>query len=1367
MKPHQAKDSTQPGGLNGRKTSLSQITSNFGFASPPLASRPGTRRRETTEGTPFPAGTLTSPSANRIFIRDETDLWFSRKDVKDNASIEDPSDDPVPLSIAAGLDSRGSNIGPTGQPAPQSATNKPAGFPFGSLGRSNTTVASMVTNASLWGASPTSAAGQSSMAFGNFALPGAGLEKAKFTSLRESRFANLMGSKESGDGGKNEAGGSTDVVGLSWRPRARADTDPFGGDEGRPALNHPSQHEASPQMPHSALEQPFDISLKGSAADFGMSGINVGNDDNAAPISPCDTNPYRSPAGERGTGEEESVSEKQQHNLAISSDAPASFGTLGRSFAPGGLDGSDRSQSSSAGPSKGLSGFPTAMGGWPSGPSVGTPDRDRQFSAFGGLFGAPGMTDIHSPPSVGVGLGGIFNNPSGPVGGSTGSLRSNKLSSILPSAMGSQTQDYGAESLGDSVPDLRNPIGSMGRSSTFGHDADGAMRPSRGGTFDGLFANPEMAKQTPIGTQAPGIPGSTVPAQEPGPPPSSNTGGTPPAAVRQMVMPDRMRWVYLDPQGNTQGPFTGLEMNDWYKGNFFSPDLRIKKVEDPEFEPLGHLIRRIGNSREPFLVPQVGIPHGPPPQQPFGAGGAGSGVIPPLPNAFPQFGRVLPAEEQNNLERRKQEEQMKMARQREYFAQHQAINKMGMGTMSGGALHHHSSAQSLQSQPSFGSISSPVGLPPPGPIGAGIPPPAAPAAPAAPAQTSNVSASDDFFGMPTGATQPPAQSGMGSSSLNLFIDDTAGHLTLDERKLLVANLKPSQAAVSRAPDPQQTASAMVQGPGQPLNTLQTSFKPTAQAEPGLRSQLPRTDQLEDDNLGYSARLREFEEYQKGADTGAIAQHHHHDAPVQKSVEVASDFSNDNLVTSPTSGFYTADAHAEKKRGKKGVVTKMEVEQQAQPPEEQLSLTQRVQKAQAAKQSVRDQPAWAKPQSSGLPMPFPPPISNTPLPAPTAQRTRSTLPDQFNRSPSETPETVVPQSVASQAAPPPPPPPPPLAPWAREPTDSHHKGPSLKEIQEAEALKAAQAEELAAAARKAALEQEAIREREKAAASNPILPTNSTWGHTSPVGGTSVNAMPNAWNKPGVIKGALSGIKESQPLKKIKNLAEIQREEEARKKKELAGQPAPVSSNPAGKSYATLASKQSQASPAQSGATSSSGGGWTTVSAGGKAKIPTVPAAQTRTGSAPKTAPLPTVRTSAQKATGRDSKLENYVAAKEEFKKWVTAELKRGMVSGIDASILMDMPIDDPTLISDIVYQHSSTIDGHHFAEEFVRRKRLADKGIVEKSLVPVPQSAKSLPGGGWNEVAKKGGHSKSEASGSSDLSQNSNFKVVSRRKGKK
>jgi len=188
---------------------------------------------------------------------------------------------------------------------------------------------------------------------------------------------------------------------------------------------------------------------------------------------------------------------------------------------------------------------------------------------------------------------------------------------------------------------------------------------------------------------------------------------------RQMVMPDRMRWIYRDPSGNMQGPWSGLEMHDWYKAGFFSPELQVKKLEDTDYEPLAQLIRRIGNSREPFLVPQIGIPHGPPTTLPTSSTATVAAVPattpssaqPPFASSFPSFGTTLSAEQQNALERRKQEEQYLMARQKEHLAQQQVILKQ-MQHMQGGQLHHHSSAHSLQSQPSYGSMTSPMGYQP-------------------------------------------------------------------------------------------------------------------------------------------------------------------------------------------------------------------------------------------------------------------------------------------------------------------------------------------------------------------------------------------------------------------------------------------------------------------------------------------------------------------------------------------------------------------------------------------------------------------------------------------------------------------------------
>lgn len=98
---------------------------------------------------------------------------------------------------------------------------------------------------------------------------------------------------------------------------------------------------------------------------------------------------------------------------------------------------------------------------------------------------------------------------------------------------------------------------------------------------------------------------------------------------------------------------------------------------------------------------------------------------------------------------------------------------------------------------------------------------------------------------------------------------------------------------------------------------------------------------------------------------------------------------------------------------------------------------------------------------------------------------------------------------------------------------------------------------------------------------------------------------------------------------------------------------------------------------------------------------------------------------------------------------------------------------DTGLIADAVYANSTTMDGRHFAEEFVRRKKLAERGVVEKQ----PDN-KGGNGGGWSEVAKKGSSSNSAAAAAAaaaatsprdDASmQAAGFKVVpGRKKGKK
>ncbi|KAM7201693.1 gyf domain containing protein [Rhypophila sp. PSN 637] len=1259
--PQQNKDGVhQSGGPNGRKSSVSANTgtSNYPISSPSTASRPGTRRRETTEtNNPFPSAAVASPTASR-FSRD--DPWLSRRgtDLKESITDEPEQDTGVretPTRNQSFTLGRGNIIGTSN---------------FGS------------NPASLWGpASGSPAAGMG--AFGNFALGSTSTIGDKRQGTGGSRLAHLIPAKDSAESPTSSKAGTNDApnpdLNRGWRPRQRTDTDPFGNEDAAAgsAILGGAQDNSPPSMP-SQLQRGnvFDTPVKGSTGDFGMSGLKLGNTGAGnGPASPSETNPYRSPLADRVEDSHDDADIDRLTHAGPSNEPSSGYNTLPRSFGATAFDGSDRSQTSSVG----AKGFPTVntMTGWPAPQPTGTPDRERQ--AYGAAFGSSIFNPLGDIPTTGGlgGLGGVFGAPS-----SSGLGRGSKLGSLFPQAMQNQTQGHDHESLADSLPDLRqgNPLGAIGRG-IIGAQTRDTGSPIRAGGFADLFPDAARSAFT-SGDVQPGLTSTT--AQ------SSNEA----MAARTMVMPDRMRWVYLDPQGTMQGPFNGLEMNDWYKANFFTPDLRVKRLEDPDFEPLGQLIRRIGNSREPFLVPQMGVPHGPaPPAGSAFAMGTTAEAVPPLQSAFPSFGRTLTAAQQNDLERRKQEEQLYHARQRELVHHHHPLpfNAMRPGIP---ALHHHSSAHSLQSQPSFGSISSPIGMAPQpaiGPIG-GL--------------------SSGFFdgplsmaplATPSSAIAPP--------------DSFAPDLNFSERQML-ANM-------------QLTGNL----PIFPQHQVRASGNENA----GLRSQLPGVDQLQTDSEGFSARLKEFVDLR--------AQHDAEQAAAAAGVaNVADDATEqeEQTVGHPVSEEAITVAKAVVTESPIEVTVTKKVASQTNQVKQELSLTERVRKTQAdaaAAAAVAAAVAAAavakpsqQPSSTGLPMPFPPPQQSTPLAAPTAQRPASNLPSRYGeRSATGTPDT---SSDGVSLAPPP------TAPWAVQPGAEAHKGPSLKEIQEAEAKKAAKREEAAAAMRRAALEQEAaaLREREKAAAANVGLPATSTWGTGSPVGAPATGSP---WKQPTLAKTSAPGAGSANTPSK-KTLAEIQREEEElRKQKARQTAAKQAAAVPAGKRYAELASKAS-APPGLAGsgtpASQPAGGGWINVGAGGKVKIPTGPAAQTRSASATiKVQSVPAATKPAPKATIglKDAK----EVALEEFKKWLHRELSRGLV-GIEsvdsfAGTLLEMGTLDPELLSAAVYQYSTTMDGRHFAEEFVRRKKLADKGVVEKESSV--HDTKSNNNGGWNEVAKKGG----------------------------
>ena len=84
------------------------------------------------------------------------------------------------------------------------------------------------------------------------------------------------------------------------------------------------------------------------------------------------------------------------------------------------------------------------------------------------------------------------------------------------------------------------------------------------------------------------------------------------------------------------------------------------------------------------------------------------------------------------------------------------------------------------------------------------------------------------------------------------------------------------------------------------------------------------------------------------------------------------------------------------------------------------------------------------------------------------------------------------------------------------------------------------------------------------------------------------------------------------------------------------------------------------------------------------------------------------------------------------------------------------------IISDSIYASSQTLDGRRFAEEFIRRRKLADRGVVPDSastpgFSSSTSASESKSGGGWSEVAKKGPQAAKEET-------NSAFKVVAGKK---
>ncbi|GEQ66361.1 hypothetical protein JCM33374_g24 [Metschnikowia sp. JCM 33374] len=70
-----------------------------------------------------------------------------------------------------------------------------------------------------------------------------------------------------------------------------------------------------------------------------------------------------------------------------------------------------------------------------------------------------------------------------------------------------------------------------------------------------------------------------------------------------LIQPENIAWVYLDPAGNEQGPFTGDIMQEWLTDGYLSLDLRIRRKEESRFQTLKDFCESVQNFIQPFKVP--------------------------------------------------------------------------------------------------------------------------------------------------------------------------------------------------------------------------------------------------------------------------------------------------------------------------------------------------------------------------------------------------------------------------------------------------------------------------------------------------------------------------------------------------------------------------------------------------------------------------------------------------------------------------------------------------------------------------------------------------------------------------------------------
>jgi len=194
-----------------------------------------------------------------------------------------------------------------------------------------------------------------------------------------------------------------------------------------------------------------------------------------------------------------------------------------------------------------------------------------------------------------------------------------------------------AAAIGAAGPPVLGGVGSLspgGNVGALGAFSGGMVRPFSGGSSGqhsidsstGMILDQQNSLQQPYSAL-------TVPSSQPPMPPqlaghhlipggalmaptgSMGMGGV--STVPAVMPPAVNQFVYKDPQGQLQGPFSKDDIIEWYEGGFFPLDLQVRAVEDgpgAPFNNLSDMLRRWG-AKVAAVQPPGFLPGGAQPQQ--------------------------------------------------------------------------------------------------------------------------------------------------------------------------------------------------------------------------------------------------------------------------------------------------------------------------------------------------------------------------------------------------------------------------------------------------------------------------------------------------------------------------------------------------------------------------------------------------------------------------------------------------------------------------------------------------------------------------------------------------------------------------------